>query len=272
MCCFSRAVRHVSSTSIFARMASPGRQLLAYSMSVEASEELAMILPLPVPPGCGEDAVRFIDLSGYPRFFRDLDEAFPSIVLPPKSRGLFEGLDLEAKLEVHQVGDFEASFVPTMADLARLDPRFQIDEGVWRKQPQYADYGFAVFKLRGFGAGLLGRVAHRAVRRDFHPMALEFPTRARDVFFPTVHIHDGEMHPSALFDHALYTQSTGRPATLSLEPDFAVASSSWQQGWGVDEAVRVDATAGLVTPGGRLFRHGLHGTLANTDRWASVAG
>jgi hypothetical protein len=41
-------------------------------MQYRAAGELAMILPLPVPPGCGEDAVRFIDLSGHASFFADL--------------------------------------------------------------------------------------------------------------------------------------------------------------------------------------------------------
>lgn len=36
-----------------------------------------MVLPLPVPPGSSESAVRFIGLSLYPKFFTDLDRAFP---------------------------------------------------------------------------------------------------------------------------------------------------------------------------------------------------
>ncbi|MCU0654720.1 MAG: hypothetical protein MUF64_05350 [Polyangiaceae bacterium] len=49
MCCFCRPVKVVSSTAIFACRASPGGQILAYKMDLEASEDLAMILPLPVP-------------------------------------------------------------------------------------------------------------------------------------------------------------------------------------------------------------------------------
>ena len=51
MCCFSRPVPYVSGTKIFARATEDDRQALVYSMSVAAAEELAMILPLPVPPG-----------------------------------------------------------------------------------------------------------------------------------------------------------------------------------------------------------------------------
>ena len=50
MCCFSRPVTSVSSTKIFARDAGGGRQHLVYSMNYKAAEDLAMVLPLPVPP------------------------------------------------------------------------------------------------------------------------------------------------------------------------------------------------------------------------------
>ena len=62
MCCFSKPVTHVSGTSIFARTAEAGRQFLVYSMSIEAKEDLAMVLPLPVKLGSDEKGVSFIDL------------------------------------------------------------------------------------------------------------------------------------------------------------------------------------------------------------------
>jgi hypothetical protein len=37
-----------------------------------------MILPLPVPPGCPENAVRFINLEAYPEYFTDMDALFPA--------------------------------------------------------------------------------------------------------------------------------------------------------------------------------------------------
>jgi hypothetical protein len=57
MCCFSKPMTSVSATSIFAREAPGGGQYLAYSMTVAATEDLAMILPLPVPLGAREGAV-----------------------------------------------------------------------------------------------------------------------------------------------------------------------------------------------------------------------
>src|SRR5688500_17134373 len=83
MCVFSRPVEHVSGTRILARALGPVEQVLVYAMTVGASTELAMLLPLPVPAGTGEDAVRFVDLSGYPGFFGDVEEAFR----PPPAPG-----------------------------------------------------------------------------------------------------------------------------------------------------------------------------------------
>jgi hypothetical protein len=95
------------------------------------------------------------------------------------------------------VGSYEASFVPTVKDFARLDPRFRLAPAVWDKLPQYKDWGFAVFKLK-------------KGQSNVHPMAFEFPrANSKKLFFPTVHIHDGQVHPQVKFDHALYCQLSG---------------------------------------------------------------
>ena len=165
MCCFSQAVEHVGATKIFARRTSETHQLLVYSMSVVASHELAMILPLPVSLPAGEDAVRFIDLQEYSTFFDDMESGFPA----PQSRGFdataaMEQTDTdELTLAVHDVGDFEASFAPSIPDLDRLDARFRLPATTWDRVAGYADFGFAVFKLK----------AHRDAQL-VHPMALEF--------------------------------------------------------------------------------------------------
>ena len=42
-----------------------------------------------------------------------------------------------------------------------------------------------------------------------HPIAFEWKTRLRgQVYFPTVHIHDGTVHKEDEFDHALYLQDS----------------------------------------------------------------
>ncbi len=77
MCCFSRHVESVSNTNIFARSSKESRQFLVYSMTMQSKEDLAMILPIPVPSGSPDDAVKFIDLKGYPDFFKDMFAGFP---------------------------------------------------------------------------------------------------------------------------------------------------------------------------------------------------
>lgn len=206
MCCFSLRVRFVGSTKIFARGLPDGRQLLAYSMDVEVERELAMVLPLPVPRGCGDDAVEFLSLDGYDRFFDDLAAAFPpSHLLAPqaKSRSPLAHAS-PPKLVVHEVGQFEASFVPSRADFARLDERFRMPEEVFQEAAEVRDYGFAVFRLKPKKRGLLGFFTKR---QRVHPMAFSFPRRNPGaLFFPLLHAHDGRVPSTAAFDHLLYAQ------------------------------------------------------------------
>lgn len=196
MCIFSQPVQRVSGTSIYARGIGH-EQILVYSLSLAASTELAMILPLPIAKGGGEDAVRFIDLSPYPRFFSDLRNAFPmelsaSFAIPSAAPAF-----APQALKVHDVGSFEASFVPTIADFQRLDPRFRLDATLWQNLPSYADFGFAVFKLRP-----------KTASESVHPMAFAFQTRdEHSLFFPTLHVHDGAVHEVAAFDHDLFCQT-----------------------------------------------------------------
>lgn len=184
MSCFSGNVSRVAHTRIFARVTDHATQFLVYQIEYAADNDLAMILPLPTPPDSTADAVRFMDLSAYPQFFADLANGFP------KTRG-----DAPAsKISTQRVGSFDASFVPSRADFARLDARFRIDDAVWDELPEYHDYGFAVFKLR-------------ADARTVHPLALEFSTRNSElVFFPTVHIQNGRVEANSYFDHDLFCQ------------------------------------------------------------------
>ena len=195
MCMFTRSVTLVANTRIFARSCAAGHQVLVYSMIIDADDELAMILPLPIKSGIGELDVSFIDLSAYADFFEDLEKADMVSGLY-RSLGGRHGTPARPTLLVRNVGSFEASFAPTRADLDRLDPRFRLDPKVWGKLSIYEDFGFAVFKLR---PGL----------KRIHPMAFKFPRRdPRSLFFPTVHVHDGNsVPPLADFDHELFFQS-----------------------------------------------------------------
>jgi hypothetical protein len=150
-----------------------------------------MVLPLPVPPSPSDDAIRFINLEAYPQFFTDMMMGFPM-----REASVFCTAVAAASLVVHDVGDFEASFVPQLSDFQRLDSRFRLSDDVWEKLPGYRDYGFAVFKLKESND-----------RLEVHPMAFEFPTRMPGVlYFPTIHVHDGTFPSNATFDHQLYCQ------------------------------------------------------------------
>jgi hypothetical protein len=255
MCCFSRPVKWVSGTRIFARGLADGAQALVYQLTVGLDEELAMVLPLPVPPGSSEDAVRFVDLAGYPRFFDDLERGFP----PPMAKGRGPMLARAARAElprlrVHRVGDFDASFVPSARDFERLDPLFRLPPVTFEAIPVYRDWGFAVFELHR-KRGLFGRIVRRP--QTFHPMAFVFPRRdPQALFFPTVHVHDGQVHAEASFDHALYAQLD--PALASL--------SSWQRSDApAKEFVRVPSAQGLVDGEAPLFRVLYSGLGTNRD-------
>ena len=116
-------------------------------------------------------------------------------------------------MKVFEVGDYIASFVPTLADFARLDDRFRLPEQTWSRLPQYKDFGFAVFQL---AAGSL----------EPHPMAFEFETANKSIYFPTLHIHDGEIHDREEFDHVLYLQHAGFDSRVFAYENWNVPDKS----------------------------------------------
>ena len=251
MCVFTGPMVSVSATCIFAREASPGVQALAYRMTISSAEETAMVLPLPVLVGAGEDAVRFVSLERHPRMFEELDALFPAPLVVKRGSPDRQA----APLAVHQVGAFVASYVPVRADFARLDPRFRVADALFDAVPHYADYGFAVFQLR---AG-----EHR-----IHPMALTFPTREPGrLFFPTVHLHDGQLHERAEFDHKLYYQHPRcTEPGQELGPDTSSMSSLDRVSGG-----RAASYEGLAAAGQPVVRRMLWGSLLNRDTWIDAA-
>jgi hypothetical protein len=254
MCCFSR-VSHPSfwsrlfarevrvfETQIFARVEGD-RQWLAYSMELKTGGDVAMILPLPVVPGSGDDALQFLNLEHYPEIFEHMANAFrePERFDPLSQGVLSAGGSNEPPLVVHSVGAFEASFVPSPKDFSRLDERFRISDSLWEKLPEYRDYGFAVFKLK------------RGRRQRIHPMAFRFLTRAPDKrFFPTVHIHDNLVHETARFRHVLYFQGASGD-----EPSREAARAS----------VATSRAEGLVLGEEPLRRRIVNGRQPNRDVW-----
>jgi len=254
MCCFSQPVKKVSSTNIFAREGEDGRQFSAYSMFLNVGSEVAMILPLPVRTPTGEKDVQFIDLKGYPNFFSDLESGFPRPLPDPTASAGGGGLSIPSsrpKLAVLEVGDFEASFVPTVSDFSRLDERFRLPPDAWNDVPVYKDYGFAVFKLKP-GA------------MTIHPMAFSFPRRhIRSLFFPTVHIHDGKVHPNAYFDHSLFCQPRAERALM--------LQGQWQESYTHPTGfMQVEKTKGIIQPDQHCYKRELRGTQPNRDTFLVI--
>jgi hypothetical protein len=244
MCCFTGPVESVSNTRIFGRISTEGTQSLIYQMALNTKRSVAMVLPIPVQSGAGENAVTFVNLEEYPDIFTDLALGFP----PPSGgkepvAAMAEPTGYFARsLKVVSVGAFDASYVPTVADFARLDKRFRLPDTVWDRLPGYRNFGFAVFKLkRG--------------RTEPHPMAFTFPTsRPGHLFFPTLHIHDGQVHPPEEFDHTLYAQARN------------LNFSRWDESPKLAESfVKVDLSKQLVRPGRHVYKREITGLRPNTD-------
>jgi len=268
MCCFTGFVEFVANTKIFTRMEN-AIQFLVYEMTFSSQEDLAMVLPIPVAAGAAENAVDFISMEDSPEFFNLLDEMFP-IEMGEAEAGDLAILDepvAASILEVHQVGCFEASFVPQRKDFERLDTRFRLPDNVWDSCPGIADYGFVVFKLK------------RGENQAVHPMAFSFPTRQPDkLFFPTVHIHDGEYHDRAEFDHGLYAQM---PAGIKGWDKSEETVKQTQEGFPVEGWIqdldfpgpeRWDAVirSNIVNRDQYCYRIKIEGQHNNTDIWAPL--
>ena len=274
MCIFSPPVSLVEGTKIFARRSEKSKQFLVYSMEYEADQDIAMILPLPVASHDENTAIRFIALDGYPDFFDDMLVGFPEL-WPPISMAAPEDLGRSAMepLKVYEVGEYNASFIPTLNDFDRLDPQFKLSREVWDRLPEYQSYGFAVFKLRAPDrskqqdmlatedsayADRWSSLSPSPMKRS-HPMAFEFVTRTPDkLFFPTIHIHDGQVHEIADFDHHLYYQGDG----FSKGPTFTKGVKSEEI---ASKFMDVRKTMGLVDGQQKCSAIAMSGRFPNQD-------
>jgi hypothetical protein len=263
MCCFAQAVISVFATNIFARLSGNGTQYLVYQMQFASEEPNAMILPIPSASGAQEGDVNFIDLSEYEEFFEDLDRAFPSLgseiacAMPVN-----EGQMQSNSIMVHKVGSFVASFVPGVDDFDRLDPQFTIPKETWSQIPQYDDYGFVVFQLDD----LEGKP---------HPMAFEFKAREEQIFFPTVHIHDGEVHELEEFDHNLFLQHAGFDTVVDTYrgPRVRDQATKHVRSKGIaGEYCMTEKTNGILSPELLIHRKMLYGLLPNKDTIVKIPG
>jgi hypothetical protein len=238
-------VEQVRNTEIFARSISNGRQVIIYSMELMANDDLAMILPVPVAQPAAEDAVEFVSLSDSPDLFAELRRGFPPrFTRDAASLGRSAGRQAPP-LKVVQVGSFNASFVPAGKDFGRLDPQFRLPGEVWEKLGAYSRYGFAVFKLR-------------KGRAHIHPMAFVFRSALpHDLFFPTVHIHDGTVDRRADFDHALYCQVERRGVRSLMHWEESTLPAG--------RLLKTQKTRDLILPDQHVFRRTMSGEFPNED-------
>ncbi len=234
MSCFTRPVTQVVRTRLFAR-AVDDRQVLAYAAAVKTPHDVAMVIPLPTPPGTSSSAVRFIDLSSYATFFGDLRRAFPPSAARPPSRSFSPNL-----ATLLAAGPLEGTFLPSFGDFDRFEPWHRLSATVVTHHRHYTDWGFALFKLRG-----------ETVVQEIRPFAIEFPRRdPSQLYFPT---YDGSIKPEASFDHILYWQpQRGRP-------EGAIGAHELRR------MVDIDRTRGAVDPALPLATRAIHGAQANAD-------
>jgi hypothetical protein len=240
MCCFSGNINKVSGTKIFARIDAVGVQFLAYAMDLDTPTDVAMILPIPIQK---REKVNFIDLSEAPDLFTEIEALFKTL-----SRGMMRGFSFgtDALLVVEKVGAFDASFVPSIEDMDRLDKRFAINKSIWDKIPQYKDFGFVVFKLSAGDA-------------ERHPMAFSFKSaNPKKLFFPTIHVHHGELPRVEHFDHVLYSQGL---------KDHQIPN--WYSESDLPSNALKEKSRGILD-GSTLRKRNLHGELPNQDIYADV--
>lgn len=247
MCILSGRIKDIAKTNLFVSDLGRGVHSTIYSMTIRTAIDVAMILPVPVLRGSGEDAVRFVDLSGYQTLFDDMNALWPEPVAFSVYDPLSRRIAMKSTLVVHNVGRFVASYVPTWEDFHRLDECFRLDPTVWLSLPAYGNFGFAVFQFKA-----------NANNQDIHPMAYTYLTEQPDeLFFPTVHVHDGHhAGKTARFDHTLFFQeSVNFPHTTIWESSNVATNHT----------VNLDRTRGLVT-GQPLYRTKIHGIRHNADQ------
>lgn len=280
----------VRQTRIFARTAGD-EQVIVYQNYIVSDEPAAMILPIPEATN-QENAVEFINMENHEYFFRDLNWCFQSERDRQMREARFKScsLGLDA-LAVEDVGSFIASYVPSQQDFERLDPQFRFSSDIWDELPQYENFGFVVFQFK-------------AGKHEPHPMAFRFKTTKPDyVYFPTVHIHDGQLHDTGHFDHVFFTQTVKGICGLATTaedlgprivlpktgsglapPEYQYNGKCLEDNWEeeIDEEIARKPVSEILSDyeqfnffdfeeGGSLWRFELRGTLPNKDFYVRLA-
>jgi hypothetical protein len=188
MCMIQGEVEHVSATKILAAPIKTflnvfPQQFTVYSNNVSMeSQSGAMILPFP-----GQFR-QFVDLTQYKHLFTDLKNlCWPQVLSKSNSsysRSASKSLEY---LPVHNVGSYQASVVPGLDDLPRINPSvFQIDPRIFEflKQNYSQGFGFMVCMLKN--------------KAEYHPFGyIHDRLPSGQMFIPTMHYHlHGSSHKS----------------------------------------------------------------------------
>lgn len=114
-------------------------------------------------------------------------------------------------------------------------------------------------QVRYFGAAGSWTIPYHKLRHDartVHPMAFSFPRAGKELFFPTVHVHDGQVHDTAQFDHTLYCQVGTQYQRAHRWAESPLLASHFMS---------VKRSKGLIDPRSHCYRKFLRGTRPNVD-------
>eukprot|EP01128_Nolandella_sp_AFSM9_P009118 TRINITY_DN5756_c0_g1_i1.p1 TRINITY_DN5756_c0_g1~~TRINITY_DN5756_c0_g1_i1.p1 ORF type:complete len:285 (-),score=44.64 TRINITY_DN5756_c0_g1_i1:87-941(-) len=222
MCIFNTKVGVVRSTKILVAATAKGRQVTVYENAVsvvggntrkpgqygkkaaleeqvrEERNNNAMILPCPLTEG--SDIIP-LNLSRDSFSFANLDKGFPEKPqLRSNARGSTNSFSFEKKLEVVQIGAYSVSIAKSLVDLSRIDTGvFKVNESILPalRERYSVRFGFVICAF------------NPANKIEPHPIGyVHDPPESKNLFVPTLHIHDGKVHQKENFDQNIYSVNT----------------------------------------------------------------
>ncbi len=202
MCIFRSSVVNVAKTNIFVAACDDStRQITVYQNVVKSTKENAMILPVPLT-GSADD-IELLDLKAEKDFFKDMYNLFPLEESEaeddrPKAKAKGKG---KAMLPVYKVGDYDVTIVPD------TDSFNQVDDDAFTLNKRIV--GMLMYLYPENFAFLVCKFGGDSKEKHMHPLGyIHDRVDGANLFVPTVHIHDGEMHAEEHFDHRIYSFNT----------------------------------------------------------------
>lgn len=277
MCIISGSVKSVNNTQLFvARSKNGKRQFTVYANTVHTPlRNNMMVLAVPNPT-----TVKFHDLSSYTDLFKDLENSFPKARSAMLSYSLEAGsTKYEKRIKVEQVGSYNASIVPSVADLKNLDPEyFYVDskliDFMEHTYGSYVNIGFVVCGLR-------------QGNHEYHPFAYSHDIHhSNKLFIPTKHYHPTDKMDVlnyglfGQFDNVAKVPSNGSEKYSNFSDDWDHSiyilndnvstvctrlEGNMRTGYDKTWNVKEDKIDFEFEPVNRLYRMDLKGTHANTD-------